>query len=143
MLHFNHRLPLRRVVIHGGRNEFYDEDKRKYHVPRNSLILDLQVALEEPGRTLLIDESVTNREQLIEEASNLKPDITAAGRERIGFFKEDVHDDRVFAFAIAYWLARKVLLPPRLEHDHTKATRHLPFKAPAKLPFSAKDFTGW
>jgi hypothetical protein len=86
----------RPIVIGPGANDPQDLD----HAPEDALIVRLaeQVA----SRQLRIAADLDGRDELIREALNLEPSLTARKR-LLTFGAKKGHDDRVFSLAIAVW----------------------------------------
>lgn len=117
----------RPIVIGPGGNDPQDLD----HAPEDALIVRLaeQVA----ARQLRIAHDLDGRDELIREALNLQPSLTARKR-LLTFGAKKGHDDRVFSLAIAVWprsrwvdakkclrtaaYDRRVLAPDGVIYDH-------------------------
>lgn len=72
-----------------------------FRVPKRDLVGELQVLLQE-GR-LKIAEALEHSRTLVQELMNFKVKITAAAHDTYGVWREGVHDDLVFAVALACW----------------------------------------
>ena len=92
------------AIITGGETERISQGY--YHIPKRDLIIGLQVLLQ--GAGLQIAAGLEHGPRLVKEMAEMRVRVTSAGHEQYGAWREGVHDDLVFAVALACWGARKV-----------------------------------
>jgi hypothetical protein len=80
--------------------------KGYYGVPKRDLVTGLQVLLQRGG--LEIAAGLKHASELVEELAGMRVKVGGEGREQYGAWREGMHDDLVFAVALAYWAARKM-----------------------------------
>jgi hypothetical protein len=84
-------------------------------VPRRDLLYSLEALLR--NRLLDIAPGIPHTKTLIRELSLMERDFTASGRETIELANSNVHDDLVFATALACWRARRHTVPADVPPD--------------------------
>ncbi len=94
----------RGVTITGGREEKRHERDR-YSVPKKDLVARAQVLLQN-GRLKIVPQ-LAHAQALINELVNFRVKQTAAGHESFEAWRENDHDDLVFALCLAAWLLPK------------------------------------
>lgn len=72
------------------------DDGRTWRVPRNDLLVGLEI------------EGLPEAQALLHEMRNLRKAITQSGEDVIRPERTSIHDDLVFATALANWLATEV-----------------------------------
>ena len=97
------------VVIHGGDSQSrHDRDLR---LPQRDLVANLQVQLQTGG--LRLAAGLPDLELLLGELENFQVSLGAAGHDRYGAGRPGVHDDLVFALALALWGAGRLAPDPQ------------------------------
>lgn len=94
----------RGVTITGGREEKRHERDR-YSVPKKDLVARAQVLLQN-GRLKIVPQ-LPHARTLVDELVNFRVKQAAAGRESFEAWRENDHDDLVFALCLATWLLPK------------------------------------
>jgi hypothetical protein len=123
-------LHFKSVVITGGDEEV--RDGKAYKVPKKDLIARPQVLLQEGNRRLKIAPSLPEARTLVEELLDYRYEITGAGNDTYGTWREGQHDDLLLALCLALWAAegRSTPVPPTLVD-----TSYLPFPPLRNPPF--------
>lgn len=94
----------RGVTITGGREEKRHE-RGRYSVPKKDLVARAQVLLQ--NKRLKIVPQLPHARTLVDELVNFRVKQAAAGRESYEAWRENDHDDLVFALCLAAWLLPK------------------------------------
>ena len=128
-----------RVIITAGEKETHEGNT--YRVPKRDLIATAQVLLQ--TRRLKIAPALPEAEILAEELLNFRYEITRAGNDVYGAWREGDHDDLVLAVALATWLVRGC--PPQVDLGYSgpgvytgnvfPPLRELPFPPLTHPPF--------
>lgn len=118
------------VTITGGEKE--TRDGSAYRVPKKDLVCRVQVLLEEGKRRVKIAPSLPEAGTLVEELLNYRYNITDAGNEVYGTWREGQHDDLMLALCLAVWAAER-RSPPSA--PMVVDTSYLPFPPLRELPF--------
>ena len=91
------------VTITGGENAKASNANGRWNVPKRDLIARVQVLLER-GQ-LRIAKGLATAESLRRECQDMRMEVSAAGRTRMGAEGAGQHDDLVIAMALACWRA--------------------------------------
>ena len=118
------------VIITAGDKE--TREGNTYRVPKRDLIAAPQVLLQ--VRRLKIAAALPEAETLIEELTQFRYEITRAGNDSYGTWREGDHDDLVLAVALAVWAAQK-RPPPSPAYPRPKVHTGNLFPPPNGLPF--------
>lgn len=92
------------VILTGGSKP--SDDGRTWRVPRHDLLVGLEIALQ--TERLKISEGLPEAQALLHEMRNLRKAITQSGEDVIRPERTSIHDDLVFATALANWSATEV-----------------------------------
>jgi hypothetical protein len=93
------------VTITSGHGAIQDEATGDWHVPKKDLVSALQILLQ--ARRLKVSPDLPEAKTLIKELQNFRVKITLNANETYEAWREGMHDDLVFAVAIAAWLGEK------------------------------------
>jgi len=97
------RARLKPVWVMSGDRQSYSDGY--YNVPKRDLIIGLQVLFQ--NRDLRIARNLAHGETLVEELANVEVKVTPSGREQMSAWRQGLHDDLVFAVALACWGAKE------------------------------------
>jgi hypothetical protein len=86
-----------------------------YTVPKRDLITGLQTLIQ--TRDLKIAGGMAEGEALFKEMGNMRVRVSTAGWEQFDTWRQNAHDDLVFATALACWAAKKVMPLPAPDRD--------------------------
>jgi hypothetical protein len=78
-------------------------DEGAYHVPKNELVTRLQVLLQ--ARRLQVARNLPEAKTFVQELTNFRIKPNLAQQDAFVAWREGLHDDLVFAVALACWLA--------------------------------------
>jgi hypothetical protein len=116
-------------VISGDRQSYSDG---YYHVPKRDLIVGLQVLFQ--NRDLRIAKNLPHGETLVEELANVEVKVTPSGREEMAAWRHGLHDDLVFAVALACWGAKEA---------HPSAEEYWINRHEAEMAEVFRKYEGW
>lgn len=97
--------PVYGVIITGGSSDSYDSDAECYHVPKASLISQLQMGFS--AGTLTAAQGIPMLDALMSELRSFRYEITAAGNTTFAPWREAEHDDLILSLAIGLWYGVK------------------------------------
>ena len=97
-------LPLIAVSVHGG-DTASGSDTAGYRVPKRDLVGSAQVALQQ--QRLKIAAALPEAATLVKELLAYRVTISATGHDSYAAWREQDHDDLVFAVALACWYAER------------------------------------
>jgi hypothetical protein len=118
------------ITITGGEKQ--TQDGSNCRVPKKDLVARTQVLLEEGNRRIKIAASLPEATTLVDELLNYRYNITDAGNEVYGTWREGQHDDLVFALCMAVWAAERRSPPV---YATLVDTSYLPFPPLTEPPF--------
>jgi hypothetical protein len=121
---------LKPVWVTGADKQTYSDDY--YHIPKRDLIVGLQVLFQ--NHDLRIAKNLPHGETLVEELANVEVKVMPSGREQMAAWRHGLHDDLVFAVALACWGAKESRPSP----DEYWINRH-----EAEMAEVFKKYEGW
>jgi hypothetical protein len=121
---------MKRVWVTSGDRQSYSDEY--YNVPKRDLIVGLQVLFQ--NRDLRIAKNLPLGNTLVEELANVEVKVTPSGREQMAAWRHGLHDDLVFAVALACWGAKE---------SHPSGDEYWINRHEAEMAEVFKRYEGW
>ena len=126
---------LRPIVVTVTGGDAATHEGRNWKIPKRELISGIQVTLQQ-GR-LRIARALPEAETLIRELTNYRVTIAETNRDGFSQWRESIHDDLIFAVALAVWCANEFYSPPYVRKPRYTAPKVLPSLTRVGTPSSS------